>query len=108
MAQSRYLGHLYSIRPPLPRYRGGGGGVSGDPFSAGWGIGEKVGGGLAEAYKNAMANKYANQIMNAMPTGQDTTPTDLGNVPGDGGDSSPAPDIGSTAGEEAYVTGEPV
>jgi hypothetical protein len=108
MAQSRYFGHLYSIRPPMPRYRGGGEGVSGDPFSAGWGIGEKVGGGLAEAYKNAMANKYANQIMNEMDSGQNTTPTDLGNVPGDGGDSSPAPDIGSTAGEEAYVTGEPV
>src|SRR5215471_3128351 len=42
-------------------------------------------GDLARAYQNMQADKYANQIMNSMPTGQSTTPINLGTLPGGGG-----------------------
>ena len=90
----------YYPRPVYPRAQGAG------DAERGLQVGSQIGkllGGFSEAIQGARQDAVANQLMNAGPTGQDTTPVNLGTLPADSAapqdltmpDAGVGPDVGS-------------
>jgi hypothetical protein len=79
----------------------------GSDAARGWEIGSQIGkglGGLAEAIQQAQAqakqDAIANQLMNSQPLGQNTTPQDLGIMPGGDGSSQ---DLGTLPADQTFT-----